>query len=63
MDEASQEGLCREVREETGLDVEPDTLSGVYKNTDRGIIALVFRCKVTGGQLTTNDEVTPVTRG
>ena len=24
----------------------------------RGIIALVFRCKVTGGQLTINDEVT-----
>ena len=25
---------------------------------DRGIVALVFRCKVTGGQLATNDEVT-----
>jgi 8-oxo-dGTP diphosphatase len=24
----------------------------------RGIIALVFRCKATGGQLATNDEVT-----
>ena len=24
----------------------------------RGIIALVFRCKITGGQLTTNTEVT-----
>ena len=24
----------------------------------RGIIALVFRCKITGGQLTANDEVT-----
>jgi 8-oxo-dGTP diphosphatase len=24
----------------------------------RGIIALVFRCKITGGQLTTNNEVT-----
>ena len=23
----------------------------------RGIIALVFRCKATGGQLATNDEV------
>jgi hypothetical protein len=23
-----------------------------------GIVALVFRCKVTGGHLTTNDEVT-----
>ena len=24
----------------------------------RGIVALVFRCKITGGQLATNDEVT-----
>jgi ADP-ribose pyrophosphatase YjhB (NUDIX family) len=55
--EAIEDGLRREVREETGLDIEPDTLSGVYKNMNRGIVALVFRCKVTGGQLTTNDEV------
>jgi 8-oxo-dGTP diphosphatase len=56
--ESIEGGLRREVQEETGLDVEPDTLSGVYKNMNRGIIALVFRCKITGGQLTTNDEVT-----
>jgi len=37
---------------------EPDTLTGVYKNMNRGIIALVFRRKVTGGELTANDEVT-----
>ncbi len=58
LDEAIEDGLRREVREETGLDIEPDTLTGVYKNMNRGIIALVFRCKVTGGELTTNDEVT-----
>lgn len=56
--ESIHDGLRREVREETGLDVEPITLTGVYKNITRGIVALVFRCKVTGGQLTTNDEVT-----
>ena len=58
LDEAIEDGLRREVREETGLDIEPDTLTGVYKNMNRGIIALVFRCKVTGGELTANDEVT-----
>ena len=56
--ESIHDGLRREVREETGLDVEPVTLTGVYKNIARGIVALVFQCKVTGGQLVTNDEVT-----
>ena len=56
--ETIPDGLRREIREETGLDIEPDALTGVYKNMPRGIIALVFRCKITGGQLATNDEVT-----
>ena len=54
--ESIEDGLRREVREETGLDVEPVALSGVYKNMNRGIIALVFRCKVTGGQPSISDE-------
>jgi 8-oxo-dGTP diphosphatase len=49
--------LRREVREETGLDVEPVALTGVYKNMTRAIIALVFRCTITGGDLATTDEV------
>jgi ADP-ribose pyrophosphatase YjhB (NUDIX family) len=58
LNETIQDGLRREIREETGLDIEPDALTGVYKNMPRGIIALVFRCKITGGHLVTNDEVT-----
>jgi 8-oxo-dGTP diphosphatase len=54
--ESIQDGLRREVREETGLDVEPVVLTGVYKNMSRAIIAIVFRCNVTGGHLATNDE-------
>jgi 8-oxo-dGTP diphosphatase len=50
-------GLRREVKEETGLTVEPEALTGVYKNMARGIVALVFRCKILGGQLATNGEV------
>ena len=56
--ETIHDGLRREIREETGLDIEPGPLTGVYKNMPRGIIALVFRCKITGGQLAVNDEVT-----
>jgi len=31
-------------------------LTGVYKNMKRGIIALVFRCRITGGELTLSNE-------
>ena len=54
--ESITDGVRREVHEETGLDVEPVALTGVYKNMKRGIVALVFRCKITGGDLTTTDE-------
>ncbi|QSI49739.1 NUDIX hydrolase [Thermobispora bispora] len=57
LDEGITDGLRREVYEETGLTVEPVALTGVYKNMIKGVIALVFRCKPTGGQLTINDEV------
>jgi 8-oxo-dGTP diphosphatase len=56
--ESIEDGVRREVREETGLDVEPAGLTGVYKNMKRGVVALVFRCQVTGGQLAVNDEAT-----
>lgn len=50
LDEAVEDGLRREVREETGLDIEPVALTGVYKNMPRGIVALVFRCKWLQGE-------------
>lgn len=54
--ETIPEGLTREVFEETGLTVEPETVTGVYKNMKHGIVAIVFRCHVTGGELRTSDE-------
>jgi len=56
LDETIADGLRREILEETGLDVEVGNLTGVYKNMTRGIVALVFRCKVIGGHLTETDE-------
>src|SRR5271166_4286482 len=38
--ETIQDGLRREVAEETGLEIEPIALTGVYKNMPRGIVAL-----------------------
>ncbi|MFD0886744.1 NUDIX hydrolase [Streptosporangium algeriense] len=55
-DEDITTGLVREVREETGLIVEPLALTGVYKNMTRAVVALVFRCTTTGGHLTANRE-------
>ncbi|GII06176.1 NUDIX hydrolase [Planobispora takensis] len=56
LDEDITTGLLREVEEETGLQVEPVALTGVYKNMTQGIVALVFRCKIVGGQLTETNE-------
>jgi len=55
--EGIHDGLRREVWEETGLAVEPIVLSGVYKNMPHAVIALVFLCKITGGALAINGEV------
>jgi 8-oxo-dGTP diphosphatase len=58
--ESIQDGLRREVREETGLDIEPGRLTGVYKNMPRGVVALVFRAQVIGGSIATSNETASV---
>lgn len=60
LDEDVESGLVREVLEETGLNVVPERLTGVYKNMRRGIVALVFRCRVLDGSAGTSDEVRDV---
>jgi 8-oxo-dGTP diphosphatase len=60
LDETIHAGLVREVREETGLEVEPEALTGVYKNIRRGIIALVFRCRIVEGEPGATSEVQEV---
>ncbi|MER7910925.1 NUDIX domain-containing protein [Streptomyces sp. NPDC096068] len=56
LDETPQEGVVREVLEETGVRVEVERLTGVYKNMARGIVALVFRCRPVGGEARVSDE-------
>jgi ADP-ribose pyrophosphatase YjhB (NUDIX family) len=55
--ETVEDGLCREVYEETGVDIEAIALTGVYQNMQRNIVALVFRCRRLRGELVENDEV------
>lgn len=55
--ESHEEAAIREVREETGLDVTIERLVGRYQRT--GFLphtAIVFRCRVVGGELTPSDE-------
>lgn len=56
LDEPILDGVRREVLEETGLQVEPDRLTGVYKNMVRGIVALVFRAHIIDGTPATSTE-------
>lgn len=56
LDERPEEGTCREVLEETGIKVETERLTGVYKNMKRGVVALVFRCRPVAGEERTSDE-------
>jgi 8-oxo-dGTP diphosphatase len=60
LDETIPAGLVREVREETGLEVEPEALTGVYKNMRRGIVALVFRSRIVAGEPRATNEVVEV---
>jgi len=49
LDETFEQGVRREVLEETGIHVDVERLTGVYKNLKRGIVALVFRCSPAAG--------------
>lgn len=54
--ETLEEGVRREVLEETGVHVRVERLTGVYKNMTLGVVALVFRCVSVGGAAQATDE-------
>ena len=54
--ETVDEALHREVREETGLEVELERLVGVYSKPQKNEVVLAFRCRATGGQLAATEE-------
>ena len=60
LDETIEDGLRREIKEETGIDITVQALIGVYKNMSRGIIALVFRCAALTEPLTSTPEAAAV---
>src|SRR5215472_16268492 len=54
--ETVEEAVKREVREETGLEVEVGQLVGVYSKPQKQEVVLTFRCRKIGGVLTETDE-------
>jgi 8-oxo-dGTP diphosphatase len=54
--EAPWDGVKREVKEETALDVEVTKLAGVYSKPEKDDMVFSFVCKIIGGQITLNDE-------
>lgn len=54
--ETVDEALCREVREETGLEVKVEQLIGVYSKPQKQEVVLTFLCQVIGGTLQSTEE-------
>ena len=55
-DETFEEGVAREVAEETGVTVAVERLTGVYKNVVRGVVVLVYRCRPVSGEAGPTEE-------
>lgn len=53
-----EDGVRREVAEETGVTVEPTQLTGIYKNMSLGVVALVFRARPVEGEPRPTEEST-----
>jgi GntR family transcriptional regulator len=58
--ESPQDGVVREVYEETGVRVQPVRLTGVYKNMKLGVVSLAFLCHVIDGDEHTSSEAARV---
>jgi 8-oxo-dGTP diphosphatase len=54
--ETVDEAICREVREETGLEVKVERLVGVYSKPQKQEVVLTFLCQVIGGTLHPTEE-------
>jgi 8-oxo-dGTP diphosphatase len=54
------DGVVREVREETGVVVGVNRVSGVYESPDFNVVSVVFACNYLYGDVATSDETLSV---
>jgi len=54
--ESPMSAVKREIKEETGLDIEVARLTSVYNKAEKNSISFTFLCKVIGGQIILSDE-------
>jgi 8-oxo-dGTP diphosphatase len=54
--ETVDEAICREVREETGLEVKVERIVGVYSKPQKQEVVLTFRCRTISGTLQPTEE-------
>lgn len=63
-EEVAEEGVAREVREETGLKIKPEKVYGVYSDPNRDprfhTLSVVYVARVIGGQITKTIEASEV---
>ena len=58
--ETFEEALHREVREESGVEIEITGFVGICKNVERNIVNIDFTARYVSGELTTSEESTEV---
>ena len=58
--ETFQQALHREIREESGVEVEITGFVGICKNIEKDIVNIDFTCRYVGGELKTSEESTEV---
>lgn len=58
--ETFQQALRREIREESGVEVEITGFVGICKNVERDIVNIDFTCRYVSGELTPSEESTEV---
>jgi 8-oxo-dGTP diphosphatase len=62
--EHPETGVARELREETGLDIRPTRILGIYMDTygDNGdpLLSIKYECEVIGGREQAGDDATEI---